>query len=147
MLAQSVFEDRVIEIKRVSKKNKGGGKIRFTALVVVGDRHGAVGVGLGKAPDVNSAIRKGTSLARKNVVPINLRGTTIPHRIYQTYKAANVMLKPAPEGSGLIAGGPIRSVAELAGIKNISAKMFGSNNKSCVVYCTVRALQKLKAGR
>ena len=141
---QPEFEDRVIQIKRISKKTKGGSKFSFSALVAVGDKNGSIGVGFGKAPDVNSSIKKGISEARRNIVRIHKKDSTIAHEVRKKYKASSVLLKPAPQGSGVIAGGAIRDVVELVGIKDISAKMFGSNNKSCVVRCTVDALKLLK---
>lgn len=138
------FEERVIQIKRVSKKTRGGNKIGFTALVVIGDRKGRVGSGLGKAPDVTSAIHKAIAMAKKEVATVNLKQNTIPHEIEDKYKSAKVLLKPAPEGSGIIAGGAVRDVVDLVGIKDISAKMIGSSNKVCNVRCTISALRKLK---
>lgn len=138
------FEERVIQIKRVSKKTKGGNKIGFTALVVIGDRKGRVGSGLGKAPDVSSAIQKAIAQAKKNVVTVNLRDNTITHEVEDKYKSAVVFMKPAPEGSGIIAGGAVRDVVELAGVKDVSAKMIGSSNKVCNVRCTISALGKLR---
>lgn len=141
---QSDFEERVLEIKRVSKKNKGGNKIGFTALVVVGDKKGKIGSGLGKAADVASAIRKGVSVAKKNIVTVNLKGSTITHDVKNKYASAQMMMKPAPKGSGIIAGGVVRHVVELAGVSDISAKVHGSSNKTANVRCAIQALQKLK---
>lgn len=138
------FEERIVETKRVSKKTQGGNKIGFTALVVIGNKHGRVGVGLGKAPNIAAAIQKGIKIAKKNSVEITVKNDTIPHEVNQKYKSARVKLMPAPRGSGIIAGGPVRHVVELAGIKNISAKLIGSNNKQCGVECTIMALTKLK---
>lgn len=143
-IEQDEFTERVIQIKRVSKKTKGGNKIGFTALVVVGDKKGKVGASLGKAPDVTSAIQKGIAQAKKNLVDINMSGTTIPHEIYNKYKSGYIMLKPAPAGSGIIAGGALRHVIELAGIHDISAKRLGSKNKNINVHCTIDALSKLR---
>jgi small subunit ribosomal protein S5 len=138
------FDEKSVEIKRVSKKTKGGNKVGFTALMVVGDKKGRVGVGLGKATDVASAIRKGTVTAKKNLVTINMTGTTIAHEIRLKLKAARIMLKPAPAGTGVIAGGPVRAVVEAAGIKDVVAKILGSNNKYGNVLATFAALQQLK---
>lgn len=140
----SEYEERVLEIKRVSKKTKGGNKIGFTALVVIGDRKGKVGSGLGKASDVPSAIRKGVTVAKRNLVSVSLKGTSIPHDVTKKHSGAKMMLKPAPVGSGIIAGGVIRHVVELAGVSDISAKSFGSSNKLSNVRCTIEALQDLK---
>src|SRR3989344_5343866 len=123
------FEERVFQIKRVSKKTSGGNAIGFTALVIVGNKEGKVGAGLGKAKDVSKAIQKGLSKAKENIIDVNIKETTIPHIIEHKYAAAKVLLKPAPKGSGLIAGGTVRVVLEMAGIKDVSAKMLGSNNK------------------
>lgn len=140
------FEERIVQTKRVSKKTKGGNKIGFTALVVVGDKKGKVGAGLGKAPDISSAIQKGIKLAKRNIVeiPVTEETKSIPYEVLQKYKASTVKLMPAPEGSGVIAGGPVRHVVELAGIKNISAKLIGSNNKATGVLCTIKALAKIR---
>lgn len=142
--APKEFEERIVHTKRVSKKTKGGNKIGFTALVVVGNKKGTVGVGLGKAPNISAAIQKGIKVAKKNAINVNLKEGTIPHTIEEKYKASIVKLMPAPEGSGVIAGGVVRDVLELSGIRNISAKLIGSNNKQCTVMCTVSALSKLK---
>jgi len=138
------FEEKVIQINRISKKTQGGNKIGFSALVVVGDRKGKVGVALGKANDVLSAIKKGVRLAKKKLVKINLRGSTIPHQIKIKFGAAKILMKPAPAGTGIIAGGSVRAVVEAAGIQNIVAKILGSNNKISNVYATFEALKSLK---
>jgi small subunit ribosomal protein S5 len=138
------FEEKVLQVNRVSKKTKGGNRIGFSVLVVVGDRKGRVGAGLGKAPEVATAIRKGISYAKKHFVHVPLKGATIPHQVTHKFKAAKVLLKPAPDGSGLIAGGPIRAVANAAGIHNLSAKILGSRNAITNVYCTLEALKMLK---
>ncbi len=139
------FEERVIQINRVSKKTKGGNKIGFTALVVVGDRKGRVGVALGKANDVLSAIKKGVRKAKKNLITIPLKDGTIPHEIYLKDGAARLLLKPAPKGTGVIAGGSIRSVLELAGVKDIVAKMLGTNNKLSNVNATFKSLKLISS--
>ena len=141
---QSEFEENVVQINRVSKKTKGGNKVGFSALTVVGDKKGRVGVGLGKAPDVTSAIRKGILLAKKNLIEVPMTpGKTIPFRIDIKLGAAKIMLKPAPPGSGVIAGGAVRSVVSAAGIENISSKMLGTENKISNIYATLEALKRL----
>jgi len=137
------FEEKVVQVKRVSKKTKGGNRIGFSVIVVVGNRKGRVGVGLGKARDVASSIRKGVSLAKKNLIDVPMVNGTIPHDIYIKRGAAKIILKPAPEGSGVIAGGPVRVVVEAAGIRNISAKILGTNNPASNIYATLEALKKL----
>lgn len=117
--------------------------MRFSALVVVGDRKGKVGSGLAKAPDVVSAIRKAITFAKKRLVEIPIRGTTIPYEVRMKYGAAKILLKPAPQGSGIIAGGPLRAVIEAAGIRDVVAKMLGSNNKTTNVYATIEAFREL----
>lgn len=141
--SQSEFEEQVVQINRVSKKTKGGNKVGFSALTVVGDGNGKVGVALGKAPDVSSAIRKGINQAKKNMVTIPLVDGTIPFRIDIKVGAAKIMLKPAPPGSGIIAGGAVRSVVSVAGIKNISSKMLGTTNKISNIYATLEALKRV----
>lgn len=138
------FEEQVIQVKRVSKKTKGGNKISFTALVVVGDKKGRIGVGLGKALEVRPSIQKAITYAKKHLIDVPLKGTTIPHDVKVKKGAAKVLLKPAPEGSGLIAGGAVRPVVSLAGIKDISSKVLGTGNKASNVYATLEALKKLK---
>ncbi|MFC1649912.1 30S ribosomal protein S5 [Patescibacteria group bacterium] len=137
------FEESVIEIKRISKKTKGGNTIRFSALVVVGDRKGKVGVALSKAPDVRSAIMKSVEKAKKDMITVPLVGTTIPYSIRVKYGAAKIMLKPAPSGSGVIAGGPMRMVFEAAGIRDVVGKILGTRNKTSNVYAVMDALVKL----
>jgi small subunit ribosomal protein S5 len=137
----SEFDEQVVQINRVSKKTKGGNKVGFSALTVVGDKKGKVGVGLGKAPDVSSAIRKGMSQAKKHMIEVTLINGTIPFRIDIKLGAAKIMLKPAPPGSGIIAGGAVRSVASAAGIKNLSSKMLGTSNKISNIYATLEALK------
>jgi len=138
------FEDKVVQVNRVSKKTKGGNKIGFSILVVAGDRQGKVGVGLGKAADVATAIKKGSRRARKNMITVPITKTkSIPEDILIKKGAAKVMLKPAPEGSGIIAGGAVRAVVDLAGIKNISSKILGTSNQASNVYATLEALKQL----
>ncbi|NMB69975.1 30S ribosomal protein S5 [candidate division WWE3 bacterium] len=138
------FVERVIQIKRVSKKTSGGNTISFAALVVVGDMKGQVGVGYGKARDVSTAIAKGIGSAKKSLVKVPINNGTISHEIEDSYGSAHVLLKPSSQGAGVIAGGTVRIVVELAGIKDISAKMLGSSNKICNIRCTINALSKLK---
>ena len=140
----SEFEERVLQIRRVSKKTRGGNTIGFTALAVVGDKNGRVGVGYGKAPNVAEAITKAVNIAKKDIVKIKITGSTIAHSVVSKFGSAKVFLKPAPKGTGVIAGGSIRAVVELAGIKDISAKMIGASNKMCNIKCTLEALKKLK---
>lgn len=137
------FEEKVLYINRCSKVVKGGRKFSFSALVIVGDGQGRVGVGFAKANEVSDAIRKGTEAARKNVMSFEMEGTTIPHEIFVDSDGARVMLKPAPEGTGVIAGSKVRSVLELAGVKDIVAKSFGSNNPMNLVRATIAALSGL----
>ena len=142
---QFELEDKVVAIKRVSKTVKGGRTMRFSALVVVGDKNGHVGAGLGKAAEVPEAIRKGKEAAAKNLVAVPFdENNSIPHDFLGKFGSANVLLKKAPEGTGVIAGGPARSVLELAGYKNIRTKSLGSNNKTNVVLATLTGLCALK---
>ncbi|MCD7739336.1 MAG: 30S ribosomal protein S5 [Lachnospiraceae bacterium] len=143
--SQLELEDKVVTLKRVSKTVKGGRNSRFTALVVVGDKNGHVGAGLGKAVEIPEAIRKGKEDATKQLVAIALdENHSIPHDFIGKYGAASVLLKRAPEGTGIIAGGPARVVCELAGIQNIRTKSLGSNNKRNVVLATIAGLSQLK---
>jgi small subunit ribosomal protein S5 len=138
------FDEKVIQVSRVSKKTKGGNKMGFSILMVVGDRKGRVGVGLGKSNDVQSAIRKGVKKAKKKMITVPLDGTTIPFSIVTKHGAGQVMLKPAPKGSGVIAGGPVRAVVEAAGIRDVSSKILGSSNQSVSVYATFEALKQIQ---
>ena len=143
--SQLELNDKVVAIKRVSKTVKGGRTMRFSALVVVGDGNGHVGAGLGKAGEVPEAIRKGKEAAVKNIVEIPRDdNNSIPHDIFGNFGSASVLLKRAPEGTGIIAGGPVRAVVELAGIKNIRTQSLGSNNKTNVVLATLEGLMGLK---
>ncbi len=140
---QSGFDEQIVNINRVTKKTKGGNKMGFTALAVVGDKNGKVGIGFGKAMDVSSAIRKGLTLARKHLIPVPIINGTIPFRIDVKVGAAKIMLKPAPKGSGIIAGGAVRSVVSAAGIENISSKVLGTRNSVNNVYATMEALRQI----
>lgn len=137
------FEETVVQINRISKKTKGGNQIRFSALVVVGDRKGKVGVGLSKATDVRSAIGKAIAAAKRKMIQVPLRGTTVPYSVREKFSAAIVLIRPAPPGSGIIAGGPVRVVLEAAGIKDASAKILGTKNKISNVYATLEALNTI----
>ncbi len=144
--SQFELNDKVVTIKRVTKTVKGGRNMRFTALVVVGDGNGHVGAGLGKAVEIPEAIRKGKEDAMKHLIEIPLdENNSITHDFIGKYGSANVLLKKAPEGTGVIAGGPVRIVCELAGIKNIRTKSLGSNNKQNVVLAAITGLNQLKA--
>jgi small subunit ribosomal protein S5 len=142
---QLELEDKVVSIKRVTKVVKGGRNFRFTALVVVGDKNGHIGAGLGKATEIPEAIRKGKEDAIKKMItlPLDMNGS-VPHDFIGKFGSASVLLKRSPEGTGVIAGGPARNVLELAGFKNIRTKSLGSNNKQNVVLATIDGLSKLK---
>ncbi len=141
---ESEFAEKIVQINRVSKKTKGGNKIGFSVLVVAGDRKGRVGVGLGGAPDVSSAVRKAVTYAKKHLITVPMRGTTIPHEIRLKRGAAQILLKPAPPGTGVIAGGAVRAVVEAAGIRDIVSKILGSKNQASNVYATLEALKHFK---
>jgi len=138
------FKEKIVHVRRVAKKTKGGNRIGFSVLVVVGDKKGKVGVGLGKAPDVRSAIQKGINYAQKHLLKIPLNRGTIPHEVRVKLGAAKVLLKPAPVGTGIIAGGALRSVAEVSGIENMVGKILGTRNKLSNVYATMEALKRLR---
>ncbi|MBI3956190.1 30S ribosomal protein S5 [Candidatus Gottesmanbacteria bacterium] len=141
----SEFAEKVVQVNRVSKKTKGGNKIGFSVLVVVGDKKGRVGVGLGQAPDVSSAVKKAVNYAKKHQISVPMRGRTIVHQIYVKLGAAKILLMPAPPGTGVIAGGAVRAVVEAAGVRDISAKILGSKNQASNVYATMEALKQLKS--
>ena len=143
---QYELTEKVVSIKRVTKVVKGGRNFRFTALVVVGDGNGHVGAGLGKAAEIPEAIRKGKEDAAKKLIEVAMdENASIPHDFQGKFGGASVLLKRAPEGTGVIAGGPVRNVLEMAGIKNIRTKSLGSNNKQNVVLATIEGLKKLKS--
>lgn len=138
------FTEKIVQVNRVSKKTKGGNKVGFSVLVVVGNRKGQVGVGLGKAPDVQSSIHKAVSYAKKHLIVVPMVGTTIPHEVNIKLGAARIFLKPASAGTGVIAGGAVRAVVEAAGVRDILSKVLGTNNQASNVYATMSALKSLR---
>jgi len=148
MLAENIdrekFEEKIVNIGRVTKVVKGGRRFRFTALVVIGDKNGTIGYGTGKAKEVPDAIKKAVDDAFKSLVHINIKGTTIAHDVQQKTGASRIILRPASEGTGTIAGGAMRPVLELTGIKDVIAKSLGSNNPNNLVRATIDALVKIK---
>lgn len=141
---QANLKDQVVSINRVTKVVKGGKNLSFSALVVVGDQNGHAGFGMGKAREVPMAIRKAIEQAKKNMIKLNMKGNTIPHQVIGRFGSGQVLLKPAPEGTGVIAGGPVRAVMEVAGIANVLTKSIGTSNPHNVVKATFDALLNLK---
>jgi len=137
------FDETVVQINRVSKKTKGGNTMRFSALVVVGDRKGKVGAGLSKAADVRSAIMKAIGYAKRHMIEVPIKGNSVPFEIRKKFGAAKILIKPAPPGSGIIAGGPTRVVLEAAGVRDAVAKRLGTSNKISNVYATIEALKDM----
>ncbi len=139
------FEELTLDIDRVARVVKGGRRFRFRALVVIGDRKGMVGIGMAKGADVTAAVTKANEVARKNVIKVPLHKGTLPHEVEAKVSGAKIMLKPASAGTGLIAGGVIRSILDVAGVANVLSKSFGSSNKANTAYATIDALKQLKA--
>ena len=140
----SEFKEKLVAVNRVSKTVKGGRNMRFSALMVVGDEKGRIGCGMGKAVEIPEAIRKGTEDAKKNMITVALKDTTIPHEVVGVYGTGKVLMLPAPEGTGVIAGGPVRAVLEAAGIRNIRTKSIGSNNPINMVKAAINGLSQLR---
>ena len=141
----SEFKEKLVAVNRVSKTVKGGRNMRFSALMVVGDENGRVGCGMGKAVEIPEAIRKGCEDAKKQMINVPMAGTTIPHEVVGVFGTARVKMLPAPEGTGVIAGGPVRDVLDACGIKNIVTKSIGSNNKINVVRATLAGLAQMRS--
>lgn len=143
--SQMDLKEKTVDLRRVAKTVKGGRRMSFSAIIVVGDGQGYVGAGLGKAAEIPEAVRKGTDDARKNLIKVPLNGSTIPHEVLGEFGAGKVLLKPASEGTGVIAGGAVRAVLEAAGIRNILTKSLGSNNAANQVQATMAGLRQLKS--
>ena len=141
----SEFNEKLVAVNRVSTTVKGGRNMRFSALMVVGDENGRIGCGMGKATEIPEAIRKGNEDAKKNMIKVSLKDTTIPHEVIGVYGTGKVLMMPAPEGTGVIAGGPVRQVLEVAGIRNIRTKSIGSNNPINMVKATMEGLKQLRS--
>lgn len=141
----SEFKEKMVAVNRVSKTVKGGRNMRFSALMVVGDENGRVGCGMGKAVEIPEAIRKGVEDAKKSMITVPMNGTTIPHEVVGVFGTGKVKMLPAPEGTGVIAGGPVRAVLEAVGIKDIVTKSIGSNNKINMVRATLEGLRQLRS--
>ena len=141
----SEFKEKLVAINRVSKTVKGGRNMRFSALMVVGDENGRVGCGMGKAVEIPEAVRKGTEDAKKSMITVPMNGTTIPHEVVGVFGTGKIKMLPAPEGTGVIAGGPVRAVLEAVGIKDIVTKSIGSNNKINMVRATLAGLAQLRS--
>lgn len=144
---KKMFDKKSLPIMRVAKVTKGGKRLRFSTVVVVGDRHGTVGVALGRGADVRGAVEQGERLASKKAVKIELVGDTIPHEVMMKFASAKVLLRPARPGTGVIAGSSVRTVLELAGVDNVYGKILGSSNANANAYCTFEALKSLRSGR
>ncbi len=144
---EKAWEHRVIDLRRVTRVMKGGRRFRFRATVLIGDKRGSIGLGIAKGKDVQQSVEKAQNAAKKNLLHFTIVKGTIPHAIQRRFRGATILLKPAPEGSGIIAGGPVRSVALLAGILNISSKMMGSHNPLNITRATLLALSHLKMSR
>lgn len=142
--SQLDIQEEVVDIRRVTKVVKGGRNFRFATLVVVGDKNGHVGVGTGKAMEIPDAIRKGIEDAKKNLIKVPMVGTTVPHQVNGRYGAGNVLIMPAVEGTGIIAGGPVRAILELAGLHDVRAKSLGTNNSRNMVNATIDGLKQMK---
>ena len=143
LVEEKQFDERTLQIDRVARVVKGGRRFRFRALVVVGDRKHHIGIGSAKGPDVTAAVNKATSVAKKNMIKVSIANETIPHEIESKVSGAKIFLKPASKGTGLIAGGVIRTILEVAGVGNILSKSLGSSNKTNVAYATLKALENL----
>ncbi len=142
--SQLDIQEEVVDIRRVTKVVKGGRNFRFATLVIVGDRNGHVGIGTGKAMEIPDAIRKGIEDAKKNLIKVPMVGTTVPHQVNGRYGAGNVLIMPAVEGTGIIAGGPVRAILELAGFSDVRAKSLGTNNSRNMVNATIDGLKQMK---